>query len=95
MSEPSYTLIAASHEYVSCTIVVVPMSFILDLLTLSYSGALEYHTTDPIKHIKDNNDYVHHRQEAMEALFQFRLLKQEEFQFVTSAVIVSDTLQAR
>ena len=62
------------------------MSFILDLLTLSYSGALKYHTTDPINKIKENDDYIHHREEVMEALAQFRLLKQEELQFVTSAV---------
>lgn len=69
------------------------MSFIITLLTLSYSGALKYHTTDPIKVIKKNNDYLHHRQEVMEALAQFRLLKQEELQFVTSAVC--EPFQAR
>jgi hypothetical protein len=83
----------ASRLFDSCTIVLVPMSLILNLLTLSYSGALRYHTTDPIKAIEKNNDYVHHRSEVIEALAHFRLLKQEELQFVNSAV--RETLQAR
>jgi hypothetical protein len=69
------------------------MSFILNLLSLSYSGALKYHTTDPIEEIQKNNDYVHHRQDVIEALAHFRRLKQEELQFVNTAVC--DTLQAK
>lgn len=61
-------------------------SLIFKLLSLSYSGALRYHTTDPIKAMEDNCDYKNQKEEVIQALSQFRQLKQEELRFVNKAV---------
>jgi hypothetical protein len=61
-------------------------SSIFKILTLSYSGALKYHTTDPIKLMETNCDYKHQRDDVMHALSQFRQVKQEELRFVNNAV---------
>lgn len=56
------------------------------IFTLSYSGALKYHTTDPIRAVVKNCDYKTQKEKVMEALSQFRALKEEELQFVNKAV---------
>jgi hypothetical protein len=62
------------------------VSLILNLLTLSYSGALKYHTTDPIKFVEKNCYYESQKEDVMQALTDFRHLKQEELRFVSTAV---------
>lgn len=64
----------------------IPASLLFSLLTLSYSGALKYHTTDPIEQIENDCDYEHQKEEVMQALYAFRQLKQEELRFVNTAV---------
>lgn len=59
---------------------------ILNLLTLSYSGTLEYHTIDPIKLVEKNCYYERQKEDVMEALAQSRHPKEEELRFVSTAV---------
>jgi hypothetical protein len=59
---------------------------VFKILTLSYSGILKYHTTDPIKLMESNCDFKHQRDDMMHSLSQFRQVKQEELRVVNNAV---------
>ena len=61
-------------------------STVTTLVTLSYSGALKYHTTDPIRAVVRNCDYKNQKDSVMATLSHFRQIKEEELQFVNKAV---------
>ncbi|KAI2617141.1 hypothetical protein GGR54DRAFT_641246 [Hypoxylon sp. NC1633] len=67
------------------------VKILLQILTVSYSGAYAYHTVNPIENIKNHQDYKDDkgRSELIKALAQFRHTKSEELSFVTKAATLS------
>lgn len=55
-------------------------------ITLSYSGAFNYHTLHPIEYIQASQDYGAEPETTVRALARFRQTKDEELAFVRPAV---------
>jgi hypothetical protein len=83
--QPTMTRVGAMRRFFSRDFPGISASLVFKILTLSYSGALKYHTTDPIKLMEANCDYKHQRDDVMHAISQFRQVKQEELRFVNNA----------